>query len=504
MNGEKENKFFERNDQVVSKRMCKIMLWMSIVFPVLLACSLAGIFRITIKEWIFITILGLFCTISPTVFLKCGMSTGFMKNYTMIAMALIIAIMATNFRIGIYLTYTLAVALSCMYFDKRHTKKAAAFGLICMIAAMYIRSGNAELHGDTRFHWFLAYTTGYVIEYIALSVVFISTSKYAKALLEKLHATENIEDILSNCEKASVSLSGVLEKLKATIHKTLENNVRIEGEADKTIESCMDNLKHVKITGDSIENMGTNIEEINRHSEQMLDLAEQSCTTTGNYIDIMDETVRSIHGIGNSSTGIQECISQVKQCMGQISDFAGTIEAIAHNTNILSLNASIEAARAGEHGKGFAIVAAEVGKLAAECQDATRSITAQVMEMHNNVEAAMSSASQNQEAVEAGIREITRARTEAEKILALQNQSVSKVREVERTLSDSLEHQKNVVNMAQNMDAATNRSLGQAQTIRAAIEAQAVMEKEMEDAFREVQEISARLLTVSKARSALS
>lgn len=502
MNG--DNDFFERNDQIVSKRMCKIMLWMSIVFPVLLVCSLAGIFRITIKEWIFITILGLFCTVSPTIFLKCGRSTRFIKNYTMITMALIIAIMATNFHIGIYLTYTLVVALSCMYFDKEHTKRAAVIGLICMVVAMFIRSGNAELHGDTRLHWFQAYTTGFVIEYIALSAVFISTSKCAKALLEKLHATENIEDVLANCEKASLSLSGVLEKLKGIIHKSLENNARIEGEADKTIESCKDNLKHVKMTGDSIDNMGINIEEINRHAEEMLNLTEQSCATTESYINIMDETVCSIHGIGDSSAEIQECINQVRKCMAQISDFAGTIDAIAHNTNILSLNASIEAARAGENGKGFAVVASEVGKLASECQDATRSITVQVSEMQKNVEAAMRSASQNQETVEVGIQEITRARTEAEKILTLQNQSASKVQEVERTLTDSLEHQKNVVNMAQSMDASTNRSLGQAQTIRTAIEAQTVMEKEIECAFKEVQEISAKLLTISKSRNALS
>lgn len=501
MNIEKENDFFERNDQVVSRRMCKIMLWMSIVFPVLLVCSLAGIFRITIREWISITILGLFCTVSPTVLLKCGMSTKFMKNYTMITMALVIAAMATNFHIGIYMTYTLVVALSCMYFDKDHTKKAAVVGFVCMVGAMYIRSGNAELHGDTRLHWFIAYTMGYVIEYIALSAVFINTSKYAKSLLEKLHVTENIEDILVNCEKASLSLSGVLEKLKSTIQRTLENNVHIEGEADKTIESCMDNLEHVKMTGDSIDNMGANMDEINRHAEEMLNLTEESYATTENYINIMDETVRSIHGIGDSGREIQECISQVRKCMGQISDFAGTITSIAGSTNILSLNASIEAARAGEQGKGFAVVALEVGKLASECQEATKSITAQVLEMQQNVEAAMNAASHNQETVETGIQEITKARTEAEKILALQNRSNSKVREVENTLSDSLEHQKIVVDMAQNMDAATNRSLEQAQTIRTAIEAQTVMEKEMEEAFQEVQEISDRLLMISKARN---
>ena len=92
--------------------------------------------------------------------------------------------MASNYNIGIYMTYVLALALSCMYFDKKFSVRTAVVGYVCLVAGVYFRSGNATLmEGDTRIKWFTGYIMGYTIEYIAMSAVFISLSKRARRLL---------------------------------------------------------------------------------------------------------------------------------------------------------------------------------------------------------------------------------------------------------------------------------------------------------------------------------
>ena len=63
-------------------------------------------------------------------------------------------------------------------------------------------------------------------------------------------------------------------------------------------------------------------------------------------------------------------VTDAVKSMSTIAEKIGIIREIARQTDLLALNAAVEAARAGQHGQGFAVVAAEVRKLAERSQQA--------------------------------------------------------------------------------------------------------------------------------------
>ncbi|GLR47702.1 methyl-accepting chemotaxis protein [Sphingomonas astaxanthinifaciens] len=110
-------------------------------------------------------------------------------------------------------------------------------------------------------------------------------------------------------------------------------------------------------------------------------LSEQAKAKLDAGREAIEQTIAGFKGLTELVVQLGERMAGFAAAMNQVQSVSSTIEAIARKTNMLALNATIEAARAGDAGRSFAVVAAEVKKLAHDTRSATSQIGLTISEL---------------------------------------------------------------------------------------------------------------------------
>ena len=110
-------------------------------------------------------------------------------------------------------------------------------------------------------------------------------------------------------------------------------------------------------------------------------LSEQAKAKLEAGREAIEGTIAGFKGLTELVVQLGERMAGFASAMNQVQSVSSTIETIARKTNMLALNATIEAARAGDAGRSFAVVAAEVKKLAHDTRAATSQIASTIGEL---------------------------------------------------------------------------------------------------------------------------
>ena len=486
--------FFYENDRKVNAKVCRILMWLSLVFPALFLLSYLNIFHLSIKELCLITPFGLLCTLMPTALKHFNISVQALKYISIISLSLVIALMGSNSNIGIYITYILALAISCMYFDAKFTRNMAILGYLCLVVAVFFRSHNVTLsEGDTAMNWFRGYVTGFTIEYIALSAVCISISKATRTLLESVQDKDKIQAVLDNCDDASGNLVDSVNQLHDALEQSRTGNAVVADFAKQTMDDCRSNQEYVHDTVEEIQKMADSIDMIITKTNNMKEVATQTYESTNSYIQVMDDAVSSMDVISQSTDETLQTIQILENRVQHIEELTNTIIAIANQTSLLSLNASIEAARAGENGKGFAVVAEEVRKLAEQSHDAVGSITNHVEGIRQSVADASTSILKGSQSVETGLEKIRVARTEAENLGNIQKTSLQTAEDIFGSSQETKNSVNGVVEKSEHMTTLMEHSSEMVSDIRERLDTQESLLQDMDRVFYQVSDVSGQL-----------
>ena len=486
--------FFYENDRKVNAKVCRILMWLSLVFPALFLLSYLNIFRLSIKELCLITPFGLLCTLMPTALKHFNISVKALKYISIISLSLVIALMGSNSNIGIYITYILALAISCMYFDAKFTGNMAILGYLCLVVAVFFRSHNVTLsEGDTAMNWFRGYVMGFTIEYIALSAVCISISKATRTLLESVQDKDKLQAVLDNCDDASGNLIDSVNQLHDALEQSRTGNAVVADFAKQTMDDCRSNQEYVHDTVEEIQKMADSIDMIITKTNNMKEVATQTYESTNSYIQVMDDAVSSMDVISQSTDETLQTIQILENRVQHIEELTNTIIAIANQTSLLSLNASIEAARAGENGKGFAVVAEEVRKLAEQSHDAVGSITNHVEGIRQSVADASTSILKGSQSVETGLEKIRVARTEAENLGNIQKTSLQTAEDIFGSSQETKNSVNGVVEKSEHMTTLMEHSSEMVSDIRKRLDTQESLLQDMDRVFYQVSDVSGQL-----------
>lgn len=466
MMAEEKMDFFEQNNRKVCKRLAKVLLWMTLVFPVLFLATAAGLFQIRYPDLAVLSVIGCVCTVGPTVLQKAGVPASVMKYVSVLAVGFVVMLLGGNSAIGIYMTYGLAMLFSCMFFDKKFTLRIAIVSYFFLLVSLFLRSQNVQqIEYPTNMEWFLTRSLGFTIEQVVMSVVFVSIAGASRAILENLHSAEQVAVVVETCGKVSSGLVDMTEKLAEHMKESRRASQSIVSSAQETTEDCHRSLRHVNNMQNSVGEMVKSISMIDERTNEMLEISDEIWNRMQSYVKVMNDAVESMQDIENTANLTGESVQHLEKVIAEISDFANEISNITAKTNMLALNASIEAARAGEHGRGFSVVAEQIRVLAENSRQASTSIESVVENVLAMLNQVKESNGQNVISVNSGITQISNARQEAQDLGQLQADSRSKTEQIAESSSQTSGYSQQVREMAEEMAALVQNSLDRAGSI---------------------------------------
>src|SRR5215218_7116688 len=184
-------------------------------------------------------------------------------------------------------------------------------------------------------------------------------------------ATQGIEEVTENairavardCGSLSIECSDVAGYVEDVSERIAEHTKMLDGLEDVMTRLLTDQAR------------------VSDSTDEARLLSEQAKAKLEAGRDAIDGTIDGFKGLTDLIVQLGERMAGFASAMSQVQTVSSTIETIARKTNMLALNATIEAARAGDAGRSFAVVAAEVKKLAHDTRSATSQIASTIGEL---------------------------------------------------------------------------------------------------------------------------
>jgi len=230
-------------------------------------------------------------------------------------------------------------------------------------------------------------------------------------------------------------------RLRDMIMAVKSQAVQLGEMAHRLANSAQQITGNVSQESDAVSSMAAAIEEISVSTTHIADqgsvakrIATSSRSDAEQGASVVTKTVEGLIATAQEIERAAAEVSRLGEDSSRISGLVDVIKDIADQTNLLALNAAIEAARAGEQGRGFAVVADEVRKLSERTTGATSEISTMITAIQSETESAVGAMGKGSKQAGQGVE--------------LANQAVQSLQQINDSVT-------NVVDMIQQIAAAT-------------------------------------------------
>ncbi|HEX9011789.1 MAG TPA: methyl-accepting chemotaxis protein [Holophagaceae bacterium] len=236
-----------------------------------------------------------------------------------------------------------------------------------------------------------------------------------------LDALEALRPLLA---RVAAKESTMLDGQVAFLHTEL---VQVDGLVQEASATLQEALKTLDARVKAQHRLALSVQQAMQITGLGIDSTEATATLSATIVGTLDAFVNNMLEISKSSMKLVEEVEDIRIRSDRMESMLGELGEIAGQTHLLALNASIEAAHARQFGAGFAIVAAEVSKLADRSTALSTNIQQQI---EGTRQALLRTDTQVQAIASKDLNLAIQSRGESESLIGALDESTRKVKEL--------------------------------------------------------------------------